>query len=290
MAKSVEPTMEENAANEGDKLKHSILLEVLRRCREWTSLTYAETHAGAGLYDVSDQTKKPHISDLQQLVVGLPNALSEESAGATYYSLLKRWWSDELNDALYPGSVLQAALFLEKTAPATFRVVEAKKETHDKLVRTLKKFDIDPLHGTFQANIEWLTQNNPLVLLVDPFSFQADFGKNAENKLNQGGIDLPRLRGLFNACFCSNSAVIILWCSFGHKGGHVKKGTVYGWLRGICEERGATLRCFHHKHYVTFIVGIGNGRDIAMDLPMKDAWSKSWLTSTVRAGFRNSSE
>jgi hypothetical protein len=38
-----------NAANPGDQLKHGLLAELLSRCVDWPSLTYAETHAGAGI-------------------------------------------------------------------------------------------------------------------------------------------------------------------------------------------------------------------------------------------------
>ncbi len=57
---------DKNSANEGDQLKHSLLAEVLSRCVVWHSLTYAETHAGAGIYlEANQRAQKPHIANIK---------------------------------------------------------------------------------------------------------------------------------------------------------------------------------------------------------------------------------
>ena len=42
--------MDRKAANDGDRLKHALLLEVLVRTQTWPRVVYSETHAGAGVY------------------------------------------------------------------------------------------------------------------------------------------------------------------------------------------------------------------------------------------------
>ena len=57
------------AANTGDQVKHSILLEILQRVPTSLKIQYSETHAGAGIYTSFHQTfhsgeKKPYIEQL----------------------------------------------------------------------------------------------------------------------------------------------------------------------------------------------------------------------------------
>jgi 23S rRNA A2030 N6-methylase RlmJ len=42
--------IDKKAANDGDRLKHALLLEILARVTSWPAVVYAETHAGAGIY------------------------------------------------------------------------------------------------------------------------------------------------------------------------------------------------------------------------------------------------
>jgi len=280
-------SMAEKAANEGDKLKHSLLLEVLLRCKEWDSLTYAETHAGAGRYLAADQDKDNHyINNLSNLVAGLKHKPAEETAGSRYFYLLQDWWSDNDRTGTYPGSLLQAARFLmANKIKAEFRATEADKDTCDRLVKAVNDYGIQPEQEKFQNKIEWLTKNDKLVLLIDPLSFAEDFFKASEKKVNKGGMDLPTLAKLLDPCWEKKSAVVLFWSGFGNKGGHVKKGIAYGWLKCICEQKKASMCCHHDARlHNIFVIGIGEGKKITDQLLQLD-WSGSWLSKTILAGL-----
>lgn len=147
-----------NAANEGDQLKHALLAEVLLRCLDWPLLTYAETHAGAGIYEANSQSAdKAHIHKVKALVEGL-ETLEETTTGGGYARLLKTWWSDAKNAEKYPGSVLQAAITLKRRKkelePAHVRVTEAVEETHARLAKAVEPFGVNPKHGGFRLQLE----------------------------------------------------------------------------------------------------------------------------------------
>jgi hypothetical protein len=160
--------------------------EVLARWKAWDSLTCAETHAGAGKYLAADQdADKPHIADLFNLVSGLQDKPTEDAAGGRYYHLLQEWWSDKNRLATYPGRVLQAALFLtNQKAKAEFRVTEADKDTHEKLVKAVNQYGVKHKREKFLRKIGWLTEKDSLVLLIDPFAFTEEFGEGREVILN----------------------------------------------------------------------------------------------------------
>ncbi|HVC92705.1 MAG TPA: hypothetical protein VND64_03395 [Pirellulales bacterium] len=184
MGKSKKPSMDEKAANEGDKLKHALLLEVLGRCEDWKNLTYAETHAGAGIYLASAQSpNKPHIANLFRLWSDADAEPAESDAGGRYFALLRRWWASERRINRYPGSILQSALYLKSRGVATeFRVTEADGDTCDRLTKAVKHCGIRPDFARFQEKIDWLTKNDPLVLLVDPLKFKEDYGTAREDE------------------------------------------------------------------------------------------------------------
>lgn len=279
-------SMDEKAANDGDKLKHPLLLEVLARCKGWDSLTYAESHAGAGEYRAADQlAEKPHIANLLNLVSAVKDKPTEEAAGGRYFHHLQEWWSDENRQGKYPGSVLQAARFLtSQKVKADFRVTEAHKGTYDRQVKAVTDYGIEPKHEKFQNKIDWLTEKDSLVLLLDPLGFGEDFGKAREKKLNEGGMDLPMLTQVLAPCWEKKSAVVLLWFGFGNKGGHVKRGMAYGWLKCLCEQKGSSFSCYHAKSYYTFILGISKGKEVTDALLQLD-WGKSWLSRTIHKGL-----
>ena len=284
--------MDKKAANFGDRLKHPLLLEVLARCKTWDALTYAESHAGAGEYLAADQdADKPRITELFRLVSDLKDKPSEEAAGRRYYHLLQERWAKKDGQGSYPGSVLQAARFLKsQNVKAEFRVTEDREDTYDRLVKAVNEYVVQHEHGKFQNKIDWLTEKDSLVLLIDPFSIGEDFGNERDKKLNKGGIDLPTLAKVLDPCWEKKSAVVLLWSGFGHNprgemGGHVKRGVVYGWLKCLCEQKGSSFRCYHARSYYTFILGIGAGAVAVGNLPKKKEWSQSWLSKTVREGL-----
>jgi hypothetical protein len=280
--------MDKKAGNEGDKLKHPLLLEVLGRCEGWGRLTYAETHAGAGHYLAAAQNaglaKDRHIVNLYSLWSKVEQPPAEEDAGGRYYALLRRWWASKRRTATYPGSVLQAALYLKARNQAEFRVTEADEETYDRLVKATRRCGISPEHEKFQKKMDWLTANDSLVLLIDPLKFKQDYGDSREKELNKGGIDIPKLTELLQPCWVKKAAVVLLWCGFGHQTGKLKKGVLHGWLKRMCQRKKASLSCYHDlRSHSAFIIGLGEGKAVVDKLP-KDEWSSSWLKRTIRTG------
>jgi 23S rRNA A2030 N6-methylase RlmJ len=269
--------MEKHAANDGDKLKHSLLLEVLARCTGWPALNYAETHAGAGYYLASQQAKSEHIAKLRQIVQHPKRVPEAGEPGQLYYSLLKEWWSNSDNHDHYPGSVLQTALFLKQhQVTSGFRVVEATDRTYDRLYASVSTYGVIPRHGKFQHHIQWLSEPDSLVLLIDPFSFSQNYGEQADKQLNKGGIDLPRLEALLDQCRRKSSAVIVFWCSFSHEHGPQQKRIAIQWMKRFSDEVGGNLRGFYRGIYHTLVLGIGDGKCVVESLSQKEAWQESW--------------
>src|ERR1035441_1765647 len=178
--------MRQKAANRGDRLKHALLLESLKAIVEsgtWRTLTYAETHAGAGKYLAADQEKPRQIEPLQRKVRRLERKAAQgivtvgpEAAGATYLSLVKRWWQQEENWSggrpMHPGSVAIAKKFLEERWASdrfSWRLTEASESTWKALQRTIR----EALNASFLDKLDWLTEQDHLLLLVDPFVFKA---------------------------------------------------------------------------------------------------------------------
>jgi hypothetical protein len=222
-------------------------------------------------------------------VSDLKDKPAEEAAGARYYHLLQDWWAEK-DKGTYPGSVLQAFRFLRsQQVKAKYRVTEADKDTYDRLVKEVSEDEVQPEHEKFQKKIDWLTEKDSLVLLIDPLSFGEDFGVATDEKLNNGGMDLPTLTKVLDPCWEKKVAVVLLWAGFAHNPpgqmpGSVKKGMVYGWLKCLCEQKGASFSCYHAKTYCTFIIGIGGGAAVVQELPKEKEWGQSWLSATVHEG------
>ena len=124
MSKARKTSMDEKAANDGDRLKHPITLEVLGRCSTWPSLTYAETHAGAGRYLASGQrVDRPHIVRLQEKVAHEKRLAVESEAGGRYLGLLRDWWDDANNEGTYPGEHLRRGVAGCATGARVWRAI-----------------------------------------------------------------------------------------------------------------------------------------------------------------------
>ena len=104
--------MDFKAGNYGDRMKHSLLLEILSRITDLPEFVYAETHAGAGIYRASDQSKDHHIGDLAERVHNAPH--SSDLPGDVYLMSLREWWSVASNHSSYPGSALTVKRWLKK--------------------------------------------------------------------------------------------------------------------------------------------------------------------------------
>src|SRR4051812_39581697 len=107
--------MGKKAANNGDRLKHALLLEVLERTGDWAGVVYAETHAGAGAYHAGDQTKDKYILDLRQKVENAPTTAT--GPGFAYLTWLREWWGDPANRESYPGSAVTVLRWLQRHRP-----------------------------------------------------------------------------------------------------------------------------------------------------------------------------
>lgn len=71
----------------------------------------------------------------------------------------------------------------------------------------------------------------------------------------------------------------LLWTAFGNEDGDVMQDMAYGWIKRLCDQKGAAFSCYRNK----FIAGIGDGASIVQNLP-KDEWNKSWLSRSVHVG------
>ena len=270
---------DQNAANRGDILKHALLAELLAGCSRWQSLTYAETHAGAGTYKSSGQEPdKQHIAQLQRKVLSEQGATRRDD-GYRYEHLLREWWNSDLNSGLYPGSVLQAAMTLEAglaSGQAMCRVTEACRDTCARLGDVLAKYQIVPRCAGFQDEIEWLTEADPLLLLVDPFSY----ARNADG-LSNGKMDLGTLKALLGHCWGKRACDVGFWCAGPHSEGHRHRKVFDEALRNDALENRATLRSFRYGMYSMAVIGIGDGRQVVDSLPSESRWAV-WLRSTVK--------
>ncbi len=190
--------MDKNAANDGDRLKHPLCLEVIGRCSTWEDITYAETHGGAGRYLASDQSEGvPHIRRTRDEIRYLGdrprlalNHLDEVKPGGRYLSLLREWWNKPENEGAYPGSVLQAATQLTNTRTAgswNIRVTESDKPTFTRLSEALKDLGVQPKYAGFQHEWKWLTEPDNLILLIDPFTMAAIEGQERERETSSKG-------------------------------------------------------------------------------------------------------
>jgi cupin 2 domain-containing protein len=272
-------SQDKNAANDGDLLKHAILSELLKQCAHWHSLTYAETHAGAGIYTATNQTsEKPYIRTLQSKIVELPKTPVRE-AGGQYTSLLKNWWMKAENDGLYPGSVYQAALLLKnnlENKDVVFRVTEACEETYKRLTNALAESGVKPELSGFQFKIDWLTENNPLVLLIDPFAYAED-----ASGLSKGYIDLGTLRSLLAPCWRKRACIVGFWCAGPHSTGPKRRAKFMESLKSLAIENKAALRAFQFGQFSMTVIGIGSGKQVVSVIPRTKDWVK-WLRRIVK--------
>lgn len=273
-----------NAANEGDQLKHSLIAEILGRCLDWPELTYAETHAGAGVYCATNQEREgtDHIRRLHERVLGLEET-NLENAGGRYADCLRGWWYGGQNPQFYLGSVLQAALQLRKLkkrgAKIDVRVTEASPEAHKLLAMALKPFEFHPELSGFQHKIGWITQNDHLVLLIDPFTYA-----DSNEGLDSGQIDLETLTALLDKCWEKSGCVVGFWCAMGQKQpeGKRRQERFTQSLRTLAQQHAASFRWFKYGSYSIAWIGIGRGKAVVDGIPDRDQWAESWLSNIVK--------
>jgi cupin 2 domain-containing protein len=274
---------DKNAANDGDLLKHALLTEVLGHCAHWHSLTYAETHAGAGIYMAQNQTGgKPYIKKLRSTIAELAEQPIQQ-AGGQYTSLLKNWWMEAGNEELYPGSAYQAVTLLRTMGnkEVVFRVTENCGQTYSRLKTALGEFGIMPEFSGFQFKIDWLTENDPLVLIIDPFAYAAD-----ESGLPKGQIDLGTLHSLLNSCWQKRACLVGFWCAAPHSAGSIRRATFEDSLKVAASNNKAALRTFKFGQFSMAWIGIGIGKQVVTAIPATKRWM-NWLRRVVKEDLAN---
>jgi hypothetical protein len=281
------PSMDLKAANRGDRLKHALMFEVLSRCNSWPSLTYAETHSGAGIYRATAQDgKDEYIKELRTMVLGVKEAPIRSEPGGHYFSLLKAWWNRDSHQDEYPGSVLQSARFLidhEKRKECFFRITEADERIYKRLAESVKKYKISPVLSNFQTQIEWLCESDTLVLLVDPWGIVNEVGESCrEDCLCRGQVDLETLRQILDYFPSKDRAVALLWTSFGQRN-RLHQGPVEEGLKKWTRDNETSYRLFHdNAHHCMYMIGFGGGTEVVTAIPKGEAWKRSWLGNTIR--------
>ena len=282
--------MDGKAGNKGDQLKHALILEILKQCGEWSPLTYAETHSGAAVYRGESQenkeSKDQHIRNLKRkhdTVVDVPNT---SQAGGQYFESLQNWWAEESQQDQYPGSVLQAVTFLRqqmRDRSFVVRATEADYDAHRRLADALRPFNVNPRHSGFQDQINWLCENDRIVLVVDPFAIVGHVPQDkCDAQLNDGKIDLGTLRKMLDYFPIKSNAVVMLWTSYGQQN-RVYKQPVEDMLSEWTLANRTSFRRYHdNASHNTYVIGFGNGKRVVEGLPSKEDWDSSWLQGTIR--------
>jgi hypothetical protein len=291
MAGDRSPDMNKQSANQGDRLKHALLLEVLEGTQAWPDVTYAETHAGSGIYRAKGQAAqkpvKQYIRLLREEVERTHLDEGDNGPGAAYLRWLKEWWGSPSNDdTYYPGSALTASHWLTGHRPPEqfeIRLTEGDKETCDDLRKALVIPEDQVKQGPFDVYLHWLTETDNLVLLVDPFGIVTKFGESgACCGPERGQIDHDVVKKILDLCAHKERAIVHFWWSSaqGYKYYHAATTCLFEGWRG--QQGAVTHREFHDKYnHRSTIFGIGTGAEIVDGLPGRKSWVKSWLKSVI---------
>lgn len=280
-----------NAANNGDILKHPLICDVLQKCIDagWKKITYAETHAGAGIYSSIDQPNFPnpkaHIKNLYNNYCGLFG--SESLPNDPYFNTLKLFWgrppSPIPETVCYAGSAYLAASILKERYGENFdiRLTEADEPTCNTLKTNIRNLLPNPpfinfdftsdrniQNGGFQNHIDWLTANDDLVLIIDPYHLS--FKKS---EINKGGLDIFHLMKLISAVEQKN-AVIGFWYYAPKRDLECE----IAFDKTIIENYGE-LRCrkFNNDPFHMYWIGFGKGQKILKKLTSANDLALMWF-------------
>jgi hypothetical protein len=304
--------MDEKSANPGDRMKHALSLEVLSRIADWPTVTYSETHAGAGVYLESKQ--KPanaHIRSLRERVlwellrpnIGITKAESSSAPnsapGAAYLDLLKRWWLQPDLFGSYPGSAKQAGEYLTgQQRPFRLLLTENHGGNCQRLRAAVKDFPNEVKAESFESpNLEWMTKNDDLYLVVDPFrcveSFTGHPGlADDEFGVTKGDIDHGIVRKILRLCSERTGVVIHFWWPTTSQDGisgvtaivaDSNKKTRSLLRTWESERQGRCYQQFEdNKHnHASALLGQGKGADVVRQIGQL-AWERSWLSPFLR--------
>jgi len=283
-----------NAANAGDILKHPLICDVLQKCIDanWKNITYAETHAGAGIYSSDDQKEKKqeHIKNLYkkycQLFSPLPNHSLPDDP---YFNTLKSFWGTPPSPIpetfCYAGSAYLAASILKKKYGENFdiRLTECDPEACNQLKNSfnglLPTINLDNYikQAGFQDQIDWLTANDNLVLIVDPFKLSFH-----SKGVNKGDIDLYHLLRLTERLKDKN-AVTGFWYSTDQD--PIKnKMKLSSFFDKTIIENYEELNCrkYSFGNFYFIFIGFGAGKGIVNDLPSQSELQNRWFQLEIK--------
>lgn len=291
--------MDTLAANSGDQMKHPLTLEVLIRTDSWTSVTYAETHAGAGTYVAKHQHQDHFIRELRERVTHSKLVIKSghsSNAGSAYFTRLRHWWSRRDNFGKYPGGALQAALCLQgrrKLGSFQLRLTEKDQATCQRLRDSLRDAARAKIRkSSFNDERDWLIHEDNLVLVVDPFRCVAAFDGARSDGLNEGHIDHQIVSEFLAACESKEAAVLHFWWPSRSRNGGGELDKI------LCESQRLVRELFsrwegahstrkvrefsnHPSPHRSFLVGVGHGAKLVNDLPGKSNWKNSWLSKAI---------
>ena len=200
-------------------------------------------------------------------------------AGGRYHDLLTDWWAKLQSPITYPGSVLQSAIILSGRdtglEPANFRVTEKCKENCQRLKHATRGLGVSPSPHAFQEKINWLTEKENLVLLVDPYSMT----QSAD--LDEGQMDMEQLSVLLERCWGKRRCVIGVWYSTIRTMGEIQDARLTQ-MKDCAEANASIARSFAYGIYDMVWIGIRDGRDVVDAIPKPTLWKQSWLANIVK--------
>ena len=303
-----------NAGNTGDQLKHALLIEVIERLPIGPGWSYAETHAGAGLY---------RCDRAACLLAAAGTDEARRGPGSGYARTLRALstkWPLEERDQWYPGSALLATnvgcewagvRLAEADAAVVDRLAthmtlhaptrEEQAERQKKLQATAAgpiggasgalqgvatDTGIDLYPGSFETHLDDLLGTGPTLLFVDPYYYQS-----ALLDPEEGRLGLRHLEAIVRA-LSGRDAVLMVFTSRmpavasplpGHEAGAPLLAQT-PW-QALCADLGCmvtgSVRCFRvadHPHAVC-LAGWRTGARVVADLPGTEAWAASWLAA-----------
>jgi hypothetical protein len=267
---SAKTNQDDNAGNNGDRIKHAVLLEILSRTDQWDKVSYRESHAGAGLYPVNK-----HIRELRKTVRTIPPP-PEGDTGSGYFRSLRSWWDADAPG--YPGGIIQAARWLRqhrREGSFDIKATENKPHPFALLSRLSKFYEMEVRYDSFLNQQQWLLDGDNFVILLDPFHY-VRVRASDDASIEQGVLDHEALKGVLDACANKNRAVILVWTSKGHQF-HTSlkdlRADLQDWAKGHGNSRIGQCHC---GNYGISVIGINEGRD-AGELPDNVGWEQSWL-------------
>lgn len=192
-----------HAGNFADVMKHALLLELLSRLNTKDKpYRYIDTHAGAGLYDLSkaaSQKSGEYLTGIHRLMQLEAHALKQAPATITHYLSLVKQLREQQGNGWYPGSPWLAAKQLRPIDTGT--VFEMQPDVFDDLKFNLR----DPRIGIHERDAyEGLMAVIPpkekrgLVMIDPPYEIERK--------------DFPQLVDLLTAAHSKwSSGVYALW-------------------------------------------------------------------------------